>query len=1035
MFYRSCCIAVLLSGALLLASCASDPSRDPGSASGDASLSSEPIRLTDVPPPPGVPAATLTPFNDTQMGLAQLSRAEVLDSLATPAYLENLGQTPEERNIEPPLAAQKFYAAGRQALLENDNFRAVQQLEKALRLSPGEPKILKSLAEAWTRSGNRVSASNFYRQAVAADPTDLNSLFMLGRFALDERRWDQAVINLDAALQLAEPDYENADAKADPEAAHLIRYYLANALNQAGHSRAAAEMFDAYLTDRPRLSALTPYTREIAVLGNQRGETLMLVGDLYHRLNEPRTAWQAYSAAAEVGVLNPDTLLRRLLYTRLRLGQTRAAQELVTQAVADSQGNAKSLALIPYAVQQGVSAEALSAQLTALYEDRGRPASLALAMADVLPPDVAAPLLQQHLAEHPDDDMVFGRLLALLLGDAPSDENRQQAVAATINAMSASPDLAEAYADQLLANTDQPAALSAFLPEPPTSASLTLRGKLFLADAQTDEAFASFSQALELDPEADLARFELAALQLQRGQIEEAEALLEPLADSNHPRVTMLRVQALTQTGKTEEALTLINEVLRRTPPGSPLMLDKADLQLRLGRVQEAERTLLDALNARPTDEAIYEALLDIYSQNGNMIRNYQRLVRRMVDTIPNARITRLIQLETLIANRQYPQALALMDTLEPTGKDRLLLQRLRLEALIGTNQGDAVSSLIDQHLAEASAAQVAPSEEMLTLAVRYFTRRGEQDKALQLELTRWENAPPSTQRSGTLASIYFLQERYADAVKVTQEAFDQGLADNDPLQMMVLLVNSLFELERFEDAEQHVKDITKKFPDLGGEPAMFLAVIYEQRGDTEASRRVMEEALEDFPDHAGLNNSLGYGLANEGIRLDDAERMVARAVAAEPDVSAYLDSMGWVFYKKAEFERALEWLERSLKADSGNHPVIIDHLGDTYYRLDRPAEAVRMWNRAQQVMMADGYESMDPEEADLPERLNNKINAVAQDQPAPVADLGEGVEIPVQPELPDTPEALPTTPENPAAEPVLPAVDLPSEEAAPTAP
>ncbi len=1025
MFKRSCLTLVLLAGAVAIPSCATDPARNTDPSLTAANARSEPIRLTDVPPPPGMPASALTPFDAMQLESAQLSLAEVVASLTPPAYLQHLGQSSEVSDAQPTLAAQKFYATGKQALLENDNFRAVQQLEKALRLSPNEPAILHGLAEAWTRAGNRVSASNFYRQAFAADPTDLNSLFMLGRFSLDERRWDQAILNLDAALKLAAPPDVNDAPEAHPAAAHFIRFYLANALNQAGHGRAAADLFDAYLTAQPRLADASPYAREISVLSNQRGETLMLLGDLHHRLNEPRVALDAYAAAAEVGVLNPDTLRHRLLYTHLRLGQKRAAQDLLARAVAESQGNAKTLALVPYAVEQGVSAEALSSQLTALYESQGRPASLALAMADVLPADAAVPLLQSHLDGKPGDDAVFGRLLSLLLGDSPSPADHRQAIAATAAAMAQTPDLAEAYANRLLESLDDPATLLPHFPDPATAASLTLRGKVLLDEDQSDAAMAAFEQALELDAGNQLARLELASLQLDRANVNEAEALLGPLAGSSHPRVTLLRVRALAETGQTEEALALIDGVLRRSPPGSPLVLDKADLLLKLGRTEDAERVLLDALNARPTDEAIYAALLAIYNDNGNMIRNYQRLVRRMVDTIPNARITRLVKIETFIAMRQFPQARDLLDTLEDTDDDRAVLQRLRLEVAVGTNQPAAVSSLIDQHLIDAQAAGELPDDEMLTLAIRYFTRQGDRDRALGLEIKRWEPMPPSRERSETLISIYYLQKDYEQAAAIAREAFAQGLVDEQPMQMTSLLVNALAELERFDEAQQFIEQLGHDRPELGGDPAMLLAMVYENRGDTAASRRVMEAALERFPDHAPLNNSLGYGLANEGIRLADAERMVARAVAAEPDTAAYLDSMGWVFYKKAEFDRALNWLERSRAVDGGTHPVIVDHLGDTFYRLGREAEAVRAWNAARAIMSAEGYETIDPEEDTLPERLEAKLQAIAEGRPAPVADVGQGVAIPAPIEAPADP-ALPPAPA--PIQPPVPAIPVAPE-------
>lgn len=1124
------CIRILvLVGLLVLPACETATTGDGPTSSASPESRTERVRLTDVPPPPGIIPALVQPLDQAALGLAQLPLDEVVASLDRPAHLDATHDPTSNPATDPPLAAQKFYASGKQALLENDNFRAVQQLEKALRLAPGDPSILRSLAEAWTRAGNRVSAGNFYRQAFVADPTDVDSLFMLGRFALDERQWDRAIVNLEAALRLAETGGADGSPynagggvvpQADPAAARLIRFYLANALNQAGHAGAAAEVFAAHLADDQHSASISPYARELAIIDAQRGETLMLVGDLHHRVHEPRAALEVYLAASRVGMLSPDALRRRLLYTRLRLGQTSAAQALVAQAVAESRGDAKVLELIPYAAAHGVSADGLTRQLTDLYQSQGRPASLALAMADVLPPAEAAELLERHLADKPGDDVVLGRLIQLYTQTTPATrEDYARAIDVTTVSMAGSPALAESYADQLIANARDSALLvDAFTPAPsagpesPRAAHPamydTLRGKVLLAVGQSDAAQRAFEAALEQDPDQDLARMELAALHLDREESDRADELLQPLAESSHPRVAALRVRSLTATGQDEAALTLLDEVLRRSPPGSPLMLDKADLLLRLGRVEEAERTLLDALNARPTDESIYIALLELYDERGDMIRNYQRLVRRMIDTIPHARITRLVKAETLVAMRQFPAAQRELDTLDEADGDRLLIQRLRLETYLGTNQGEAASSLIDQHIAEAKAAGHAPDVEMLKLAIRYFisadqtdavsslidqhlaeaggsgnppdkdlltlavryligknradavsslidrhfveasaggyppyddvislavrffSQTEDRDKALAIETRRWEVKPAGLQRSETLGQLYFIQERYEDAATIAQEAIDQGLVGADPMPFSSLLVNALIKLGRADEAERHIEQTVAGHPEVGGDLYMLLAMVYENEDDTAASRRVMEAALKKFPDHPGLNNSLGYGLANDGVRLDDAQRMIARAVAAEPGTSAYLDSMGWVFYKKGEFDEALGWLERGRAADGGSHPVIIDHHGDTLYRLGREAEAVRVWNEGRVILSAEGYQPMDPEEDGLAERLEAKIQAVAEGQPPAVAALGRGVSLP-EPEAQPEPMQAPAdpaaaAPETTPAEPGEPAAPSP---------
>jgi len=1092
--------ALLAAGVLSLASCESAPP-----AATDSQLThatDEPIHLTEVPPPPGVPPQALNPFDESRQARAELTLTQVVASTPQPAHLSAPAQrpTPPSSNA-PPLAAQKFYAQGRQALLEGDNFRAVQQFEKALRLSPGEPNILQSLGRAWTRAGNRVSAANHFRQAYTADPSDLDSLLMLGRFALNSRNWDLAIHNLDAALKIAEPLVVHNPAEvpdavdtaaADPAAARLTRFYLANALNQAGYARAAVVMYLDYLNGDARGTFASRYARELSVIGAQQGETLTLIGDLHHRLDQPLLARDAYTRAAEVGVLNADALRRRMLYTRLRLGQPRAAEQLVAQAVAESPGDAKTLELIPYAAAQGVPVHGLTRRLTTQYESQGRPTSLALAMADVLPKDAATELLRSHLAERPGDDQVFGRLIELLVEQPALPEAYTQALRITAQAMAGSPDLAQNYADQFLANLaglDTPAQQLAYFPEPAdddnhatAAAFQTLRGKLLIADHQPDAASAAFTRALDLDPQQTLARIELAELLLLQGEHQQAEAMLKALIGSNRPRVVMLRVRSLTETGRAEAALALLDEALRRTPPGSPLMLNKAALLVELDRPQEAERTLLDALNAQPTDERIYAALLQLYDDHSDLARNYPRLVRRMVETIPNARLTQLVKIEHLLASRKYNDAERILKTLEKKqdGKNNVI-DRMWLEIYIGTRRTDKATALIDQHLAEAGG---GPDDKLIDTAIAFFNRIGEKERAADLEERRWLAAAPSLQRSRRLSSIYylrgdydqasqvlrealkqdfakeqpqplllmliecenklghyeqsiqiaqqaidggragnettrfwtvliqsfFLAERYDDAAQTAAQAIDQEQLEPEPGFFLALLVESLFELERFEDAEQRVLQTMQKHPDRGGDLAIFMANLYQQRGHEERSLGFMGKALEAFPQHAGLNNSLGYSLASSGKRLDEAQQMIAVAVAGDPTSAAYLDSMGWVFYKKGQFAQAKQWLERGRKARGGDHVVIVDHLGDALYRLDRKAEAVRIWRDVQQMLSAAGYEkTTDPEEDGLLERVQNKIKAVAEARPAPVAELGQGV--------------TPAAPAPPADAPPLPAV------------
>jgi tetratricopeptide (TPR) repeat protein len=128
------------------------------------------------------------------------------------------------------------------------------------------------------------------------------------------------------------------------------------------------------------------------------------------------------------------------------------------------------------------------------------------------------------------------------------------------------------------------------------------------------------------------------------------------------------------------------------------------------------------------------------------------------------------------------------------------------------------------------------------------------------------------------------------------------------------------------------------------------LASAYEQVRRPEAGLAHLREVLKRQPDNAAAMNFLGYALAESGRDLAEAERLVKRALELKPDNGAFLDSMGWIYFRKGEVQKAIEYLERAARLEP-DEPVIIDHLGDAYRQANRPLDAERTWRRALQAL------------------------------------------------------------------------------------
>lgn len=125
------------------------------------------------------------------------------------------------------------------------------------------------------------------------------------------------------------------------------------------------------------------------------------------------------------------------------------------------------------------------------------------------------------------------------------------------------------------------------------------------------------------------------------------------------------------------------------------------------------------------------------------------------------------------------------------------------------------------------------------------------------------------------------------------------------------------------------------------------LSGLYQAQGLDVRSTEVLEKVFELNPTNVAVNNDLAYGWIDLGIRIPEAERMIRLALASAPREGAYLDTFGWLLYKKGEFAEAKKWLEMAHRDRVEDDPVVLDHLGDALWRLGEKEEAIARWEKA----------------------------------------------------------------------------------------
>jgi tetratricopeptide (TPR) repeat protein len=129
-----------------------------------------------------------------------------------------------------------------------------------------------------------------------------------------------------------------------------------------------------------------------------------------------------------------------------------------------------------------------------------------------------------------------------------------------------------------------------------------------------------------------------------------------------------------------------------------------------------------------------------------------------------------------------------------------------------------------------------------------------------------------------------------------------------------------------------------------------YLAVAYEKLNEIDKSIANLKLAINYNKSSARSYNYLGYIYADKNMNIDEGLTLVQKALDIEPDNGAYLDSLGWIYYRKGEYVSALKNLllaEEKLDETGTPDYVVYDHLGDTYLKIDNKVKAVYYWEKA----------------------------------------------------------------------------------------
>jgi tetratricopeptide (TPR) repeat protein len=488
--------------------------------------------------------------------------------------------------------------------------------------------------------------------------------------------------------------------------------------------------------------------------------------------------------------------------------------------------------------------------------------------------------------------------------------------------------------------------------EPTDTESALWLARLYRLRNEHDKAEEVLRGILKTDPDDEPAIEQLTQLLLDEGKSPEAVALLEGMT-SHTPSPVLLDLlgDAYTQTrelGKAEQAYRRASD------------LDPSELShLRgLGQTLLAEEKYPDAL-------VVYQKLADLMPDDADVYLRTAQIYREMhqldhaEENLLKARQYAPGSLEVMYneamlyqAQGRYEDAIrVLSDAISGVkGQSAMMPSRRRSLAVLYQELGQLYR---DRQSYQAAAytyeelGHLGDEEDRRSRMLLMDTYREARDlpKALQVGKEAVAKYPKDAAMQSREASLLGENGQTDEAVKMLRSQLTNSEADRE----IYLNIAQVYERsKRYKEAE----DAARMAEALPGQPRdnemvwFLLGAIYEKQKFFDRAEEQFKKALAVDPSNATVLNYYGYMLGDLGQRLDEAEELVKGALKEEPYSGAYLDSLGWVYYKQNKLADAEATLRKAVDRDS-HDPTIHSHLGDVYSKLGRTELAAAEWEKS----------------------------------------------------------------------------------------
>ena len=491
-------------------------------------------------------------------------------------------------------------------------------------------------------------------------------------------------------------------------------------------------------------------------------------------------------------------------------------------------------------------------------------------------------------------------------------------------------------------------------------------------NAEMENALAVYQRVLNFDPGLSELASRLAALLSRQGDYPRAIDVLKdaikarPKEAGPYLQLAFIYAKYLR---KTEQAVKYANQAIALDPQNFEAYQRLYEIEAAAGQAQKALTAIERAANVKSDDPAFWIRLGKLYTTivfksdtepKPEEIRRVNSFFDKAVANAGDDSAVLKDVADYYAASQQIQEAIPLYLKVLELQPDDLNAREKLATGFVLTNQREKAIAML-QEIIKKQPAKYQPYE----LLAELFDEAG---RAL-------ERANQSEQAKAQFAKA---------AANYEQSLLINPSRANTYLRLAELLIVPLKDSER---ASKFLTEARQRFPGVP-EFSYFLAIAQREAKHPQQAIITFEEALNEAQasndevlnarfyfdygaaaDQAGLYdkaadlfrksisldpansaeacNYVAFMWAEHSIHLDDAEEMVGRALQFDPNNGAYLDTLGWIHYRKGKFDDALNELLRAAQNLTKPDPIVFEHIGDAYAKLNRMPQALDYWQKA----------------------------------------------------------------------------------------